>query len=303
MANQITILGAGQIGRAVGKVLGDKKYHLEFWDSVPGKVENQSELKEIIPDSELILLCTPSWALRPALLSIKPYFSPKNVLACFSKGMEADTANFTHEIIEEVANEVPYALFGGPMIAETLSLGGAGCIASKSEDVFEKIGRAFDKSPVYVDYSADIIGVAACGVLKNVYALGIGLADGLGFGENIRGWLGSVAISEMRQIAGLLGGEEKTALGIAGAADFLATAYSFNSNNRQIGEALATTGKVDPASESVVSLEPLIRRIGDKIADFHFLNKISEVVLGGEKPEIGLKEFLSVAPEYSIDND
>jgi glycerol-3-phosphate dehydrogenase (NAD(P)+) len=217
--------------------------------------------------------------------------------------MEADSANFTHETIEEVANEVPYALFGGPMIAETLDLGGAGCVASKSEDVFEKIGMAFDNSPIYADYSADIMGVAASGVLKNVYAMGIGLADGLGFGENIRGWLGSVAIKEMAEIVKFMGGEEKTALGIAGAADFLSTAYSFNSNNRRIGEELATTGKIDPAAESVVSLEPLSRRIGDKAAGFVFLNKISEVVLGGEKPEIGLKEFLSVAPEYSIDND
>ncbi|MCL4406195.1 MAG: hypothetical protein M1586_00775 [Patescibacteria group bacterium] len=303
MANQITIMGAGQIGRAVGKILAVKKYHVEFWDSVPGKVENQSELKDIIPDSELIFLCTPSWVLRQALLSIKPYFSPKNVLVCFSKGMEADSANFVHETIEEVANEVPYALFGGPMIAETLDLGGAGCVASKSEDVFEKIGMAFDKSPVYVDYSADVAGVASCGVLKNVYAMGIGLADGLGFGENIRGWLGSVAIREMTEIVKILGGEERTALGVAGVGDFLSTAYSFNSNNRRIGEGLATTGKIDPAAESVVSLEPLSRRIGDKASGFTFLNKISEVVIGGEKPGIGLREFLSVASEYSIDND
>lgn len=303
MANQITIMGAGQIGRAVGKILSVKKYRVEFWDSVPGKVENQSNLSDIIPDSELVFLCTPSWALRPALESIKPYFSAKTVLVCFSKGMEADTADFTHEVIEAIANEVPYALFGGPMIAETLDLGGAGCVASKSEDVFEKIGKVFDKSPVYVDYSNDIMGVAACGVLKNIYALGIGLVDGLGFGENIRGWLAAVALGEMAEIVHQLGGKEKTAMGISGAADFISTSFSFNSNNRRIGEALATTGKIDPSSESVVSLEPLMRRLENKIAVFKFLDKISEVVLGGEKPEIGLKEFLSVAPEYLIDND
>lgn len=303
MANQITIMGAGQIGRAVGKILSVKKYHVEFWDSVSGKVENQSKLSDIVPDSELVLLCTPSWALRTALESIKPYFSPKNVLVCFSKGMEADTADFTHEVIEGVANEVPYALFGGSMIAETLDLGGAGCVASKSEDVFEKIGKVFDKSPVYVDYSNDIMGVAACGVLKNIYSLGMGLVDGLGFGENIRGWLAAVALGEMVEIVRQLGGEEKTAMGIAGAADFISTGFSFNSNNRRIGEALATTGKIDPASESVVSLEPLMRRLDNKVAAFKFLDKISEVVLGGEKPKIGLREFLSVAPEYLIDND
>jgi glycerol-3-phosphate dehydrogenase (NAD(P)+) len=303
MANQITIMGAGQIGRAVGKVLADKKYHLEFWDSVPGKVINQSELKDIIPDSELILLCVPSWALRSALASIKPYFSPKNILVCFSKGIEADTANFTHEVIEGVANEASYALFGGPMIAETLDIGGAGCVASKSEDVFEKIGMAFDGSPVYVDYSADVLGVAACGVLKNIYALGIGIADGLGLGENIRGWLSSVAVLEMKQITELLGGKEETALGLAGVADFLSTAYSPNSKNRSIGELLATSGEINPAAESVVSLEPLTRRIGSRVTDFMFLNKINEIVIGGEKPEIGLKEFLNVVPEYSIDDD
>ncbi|HQA95888.1 MAG TPA: NAD(P)-binding domain-containing protein [Candidatus Colwellbacteria bacterium] len=300
---QITIIGAGQIGQAVGRVLINKEYHVEFWDSAPGKVKNQSQLEDIVPDSELIFLCVPSRALRQAIASVRPYLSSKNILVCFSKGMEADTSNFSHETIEGTASVTPYALFGGPMIAETLDRGGAGCVASKSEDVFKKISMAFDRSPVRVDYSRDVLGVAACGVLKNIYALGLGISDGLGLGENIRGWLASAAIKEMEGIVTLLGGEAKTSQSIAGTGDFLATAYSLNSDNRQTGEALVKTGKLNAASESVASIGPMTRRIGNKVADFKFFHKISEISLAGEKPEIGIKEFLAVASEYSIDND
>src|SRR3989338_844635 len=110
--------------------------------------------------------------------------------------------------------------------------------------------------------TSDVRGVAVAGVLKNIYALGLGIAHALGWGENQKGWFVSRALREMARAAELLGGTRETMLGIAGLGDLVATGFSPHSHNRTTGALFVTDPGRFPKAESINALPIIIKKLG-----------------------------------------
>jgi glycerol-3-phosphate dehydrogenase (NAD(P)+) len=98
-------------------------------------------------------------------------------------------------------------------------------------------------------------------VLKNIYAVALGVADGLGLSENEKGWIAAVAIKEMEDVAAFLKADPAVVLGAGGVGDLIATGYSEYSRNHGIGAEIARTGICKLQGEGIASLPPLLRRI------------------------------------------
>ncbi len=121
------------------------------------------------------------------------------------------------------------------------------------------------------------------GVLKNIYTIAIGIADGLGFGKDQKGELSSRAISEAMLVIKELSGDPEIFLGTAGVADFVATSTSSDSMNFKAGKCIAE-GNEYPVSEGIHSLPLLVSRLKD-VSKFPLLNSINEILLKRRRPE------------------
>lgn len=287
MSKKILIIGAGEIGLSLGRILRAKNYSVTFWDKNPKVLESfggeQKGLPEIVPEADMVFLCVPSWAAREALLFLSPYLDKKTVVVSLAKGIEATSLKTMDELLLAVLpKSQPCGLLSGMMIAEEIREGmfGGGVFASKSQKAYKEVQEVFAETNIYLEYSADLHGVALCGVLKNIYSLALGISFGLKLGEDARGYLMVLAIDEMKKIVSQLKGKQETILGVAGLGDLMATGYSEFSQNNAVGRKMAKGEVGDIKSEGLISLPSLIALLGVKHKKLPVLLALSEIAEG-----------------------
>jgi len=290
---RVAIIGAGNIGQAIGKCLVSVGADVLYWDLEPEKVSHQLSLKEVLSNREVIFLCVPSWSIREVAKNIAPDVAEEAVVISLAKGLERESGLTMDKVLAEQLKQ-SVAVLGGPMLAEELAQGkhSGGVIGCKDAKQAEKVVNLFTDSNLLVEGSSDIRGVALCGVLKNIFALGIGLADGLNLGMNAKGLLLKEATIEMETIVTTLGGERSTALGVAGLADLVATSFCSSSRNYQVGRSAASLGRFGH-SEGVGSLPQMARLIGGKSEKLPLFSTIKDIVLEQASPQTHLNKFLS----------
>ena len=291
---KIAIIGYGELGRAIHRSLKNKKdLIVDVWD----KKDRKDKLEGVVSSAKAIFMCVPSWCLREALTNIKRYLSREALVVCLSKGIEADTSKTIDVVLGEALGlKRAFAILSGPMLAEELigDKNGFAVLASKNKKAFSAVSDIFSGTNLKVEYSKDIRGVALCGVIKNIYALGLGICDGLNLGSNTKGKLAIEAISEMADIIKFLGGKKESVLNTAGAADLITTAFSNFSRNREVGEILAKTGVCCLESEGYKSTRSLINILGKKSLDLPFLTAIKLIILDNKKPADTFSHLLSL---------
>jgi len=279
--DRVVVVGAGALGKAVGGLVEKKGAMVDFWDANPAAVPGQKPLAEIVPLANHVFFCVPSWAMREAVVGVVPYLPPQAAVFSFAKGIE----KFSFQTMAEVVPALlppgqPFVVVGGPMLAEEISVGkGAiGVFASQNAAALQAARDLFASDDFYVETTDDVAGVALAGVLKNIYAVALGVADGLELSGNQKGWLTARAICEMRAIAMALGANPYTILGTAGIGDFIATGYSVHSRNRETGIEIVATGKCDIRGEGLNALPFLIDRLGaEKAATFPLLMLVNTI--------------------------
>ncbi len=278
----ILIVGAGELGQALGGYLRAKGDDVLFWDIDPSKSSDRRPLHEMVPLANFVFLCVPSWAIRSVLSKAGPALRPQTVVAAFSKGMDASHGRTTGELLPELLpKHQPFVVVGGPMLAAEIAAGGnaAAVFASPDGSAAESVANIFRSPNFAVEISSDAIGVSLAGVLKNIYAIALGIADGLNLDGNAKGWIAARAVREMQGIARALKIDGAAILGTAGLADFLSTAYSPYSRNREIGDEIVKNGKCNLKGEGTASLPPLIARLGPRAGQFPLLNAIKSIAI------------------------
>ena len=284
---RVAIVGAGALGQSLAHLLREKKsVRASLYDKEAGKVPDQGTLEETVSGASVILFCVPSWAFRGALEEAGRFLSDGALAVALSKGLEEHSLKTMDAICDEaLPPKAPWALLSGPMLARELTegLAGSGVVASRSREPLRTLRKIFRGTPLSLSYSADARGVALCGVLKNIYSFGIGMADGLRLGNNAKGILVFRALDEMIKLVAKLGGKRSTVSGLAGIGDFVATCFSPFSRNRMAGESIGETGACSFTSEgsySLAAFEELLRREEVNIPPFFQL--IADVNRGGD---------------------
>lgn len=213
------------------------KHPIIFWDTVPGKVPEQKLLADIIPGAMVVFLCVPSFAVREAAQAIKSYLTKKTVVITIAKGIEQKTNLTMDKVMKEVLRGRVSGLLSGPMLADELKAGrgGAAVLALSSKQSFKPVTSLFVKSPLKLETSTATTAVAMAGNLKNIYAIVLGAAEGLEWGNNRKGLLLAEVVREMIYIFKRLHLPEEIILGTAGLGDLAATGFSSTSRNHQVG--------------------------------------------------------------------
>ncbi|CAB4700758.1 unannotated protein [freshwater metagenome] len=273
--SKVTVFGAGQWGTTMAQVLCDAGNHVLMWgrnqevvDEINNKRTNSkyldinllptgltatSDLSEAFEYSSIYVLAIPAQSLRANLTAWKELAAPNALYISTLKGIEVTTSLRMSEIIEYVMETENVAIITGPNLANELILrqpAGA-VVAAHSMIVAEKVVQLF-ATPYYRVYtSTDILGCEFAGAIKSIIALAVGMAIGLGFGENTQAMVITRGLNEVARLSAAHGADPLSAAGLAGMGDLVASCGSPLSRNRTFGEALGSSGSMATAREIV----------------------------------------------------
>ncbi|HRH23948.1 MAG TPA: NAD(P)-binding domain-containing protein [Candidatus Magasanikbacteria bacterium] len=277
---KVLVIGAGKIGSAIGGIIHTVGHSVDWWDIDQSKIKGTETLEERVATADVVFLCVHSWVIRETLERVKTHLKDEVILVSVAKGFEKDTMKTADQIVEDVLPHHAFAFFGGPMVAPEIAEGkyAFGAIASKSPEVYAVIVSLFEGSRVLLNYIDDVHGTVLAGVLKNVYAMGLGMLDEQGMGSNARGWYATKVVEEMGREIAALGGKKETAYTLAGMGDFIATGMSEDSRHRGEGRRIAK-GETPTQCEGVVSTPTVVQLLGD-ISSYPLLHTIHHILQG-----------------------
>jgi glycerol-3-phosphate dehydrogenase (NAD(P)+) len=261
---KIAVLGAGSWGTVFAKVLADAGGDVTMWGrraevvdainesrrnpdylpdcALPERLRATAEVAEALDGAPYVVLAVPAQTLRANLSEWRPLIDPDTVLVSLMKGIEVGTCRRMSEVIREVAG-VPderVAVVTGPNLAREIALEqpSAAVVACTDEPTAQKLQLAC-MTPYFRAYTnTDVIGCELGGAVKNVIALAVGIAVGMGMGDNVRALLMTRGLAEIARLGAALGADQHTFAGLAGMGDLVATCGSPLSRNRTFGENL-----------------------------------------------------------------
>ena len=268
MAQHVVIIGAGALGQALGKVIPKDHAEVSFWDIDESKCPGgRTPLETLVPTARFVFMCVPSWAMRAAVAQLSGLVAPTTVVVTLAKGLESPTAKTMFEVCTEVLPpKQPVAVMGGAMLAYEIGSGlpGMATIASADDAVAADMLALLKGSALQISWTSDARSIAIAGVLKNVFAIVLGIGDGLGLGSNTRGWLFAQAVREMMEIGKLMQADPQILLSVAGIGDLVATGLSVQSKNHSAGVQLAQQGRTTIECEGIMSFPSLLQLVGQR---------------------------------------
>ena len=217
---------------------------------LPERLTSTSSLELALTGREVVVMGVPSHGFRAVLESARPHIRPDAAVVSLSKGVEQATLLRMTEVIADVLVDHDPGRIGvlsGPNLAKEIAAGqpAATVVAFTDEAVCRMVQDAFMTPAFRVYTNPDVIGCEIAGALKNVVALGVGMAHGMGFGDNAKAALITRGLAELARLGVVLGGDPLTFAGLAGMGDLIATCSSPQSRNRSVGVALGEGRSLD----------------------------------------------------------
>ena len=271
---KITVLGSGGWGTALSLLLLDNGNDVTLWSFDPREAQVLRETREnpmlkgvplpdalsittefdTVADSELVVLATPSFAVRATARKAAPFLREGTVIVSVAKGIEKDTNLRLTEIIrEETGGRFPVVALSGPSHAEEVGRRVPTGVVAACRDLAaaEKVQDAFMSPRFRVYTNTDVTGVELGAALKNVLALCCGISDGMGLGDNTKALLMTRGMTEMARLGVALGGHKDTFAGLSGMGDLIVTCTSMHSRNRRCGILIGQGVPVEEAIREV----------------------------------------------------
>ncbi len=277
---KVAVFGAGSWGTAFSVVLADAGNDVTMWGrreelcaTINEKRENTDYLPGIdLPDAvdathdperavhgaEVVVLAVPSQTLRQNLTEWSDVIPRDALLVSLMKGVELGSLKRMSEVIAEVTGAGPerIGVVSGPNLAKEIASRepAASVVACTDEEAVKRL-RALCHSATFRPYSStDVIGCELGGAYKNVIALSVGMAVGLGFGDNTTASVITRGLAEIARLATRLGADAMTLMGLAGLGDLVASCSSPLSRNRTFGEKLGqgmTTEEITSSTRQI----------------------------------------------------
>jgi glycerol-3-phosphate dehydrogenase (NAD(P)+) len=271
----MTVVGAGSWGTALAIQLAREGHPTELWgrDSLqldamrlerrnqrylpdaafPDLLQVASHLSQAMEHSSDVLIVVPSSGFRATLQLIEPYLRPSTRVAWATKGFEIASGLLPHQVARQILGERPGAVLSGPTFAKEVGAGlpTAMTVASADEAFAKELALSLSGPNFRAYTQTDIMGVEVGGAVKNVIAIGTGIADGMGFGANTRVALITRGLAEMMRLGVKLGAARETFMGLAGLGDLVLTCTDNQSRNRRFGIALGSGQSLDQAQSGI----------------------------------------------------
>jgi len=219
----------------------------------PGSLQPTVDLAEALSGARDVLIAVPSSAFRATLAELEPRLDTPARIAWASKGFELTTGLLPHQVAHEVCGDRPGAVLSGPTFAREVGAGlpTAMTVASRDESFAKELALRLSGPHFRAYTQSDIMGVEVGGAVKNVIAIGSGIADGMGFGANTRVALITRGLAEMTRLGVQLGAQRDTFMGLAALGDLVLTCTDDQSRNRRLGLALGRGQSLEDAQAGI----------------------------------------------------
>ena len=271
----MTVIGAGSWGTALAIQLAREGHPTELWGrdgaqldamrdarrnrrylpdaEFPAALRVTNDLRQALENARDALIAVPSNAFRETLQTIEPCLGRDTRIAWATKGFEIATGLLPHQIARQVMPSRPAAVLSGPTFAREVGAGlpTAMTVASQDEHFAKELALCLSGPSFRAYTQSDILGVEVGGAVKNVIAIGSGIADGMGFGANTRVALITRGLAEMMRLGVKLGALRETFMGLAGLGDLVLTCTDDQSRNRRFGIALGHGRSLNEAESAI----------------------------------------------------
>lgn len=331
---KVAVLGAGSWGTAFSMVLADAGNDVSLWarreevcatinetrenaDYLPGitlpdAISATHDPERALAGADFVVLAVPSQSLRENLTAWRDLVPSDAVMVSLMKGVELGTTKRMSEVISEVTGAGPerVAVVSGPNLAKEIARRepAASVVACADDAVAKRLQQACHSRAFRPYSTTDVVGCELGGAYKNVVGLCVGMAVGVGFGDNTTASLITRGLAETARLAVALGADPLTLMGLAGMGDLVATCSSPLSRNRTFGEKLgqgmtteeiyASTRQVAEGAKSCSSIRDLAARTG---VDAPIAEHVDEVVKGTISAKDMMVAFLERATKPERD--
>ncbi len=325
---RVCVLGTGAWGTVLAQVLADAGHHVIMWGrnaAVVEEIHSRHSNEHFLPGSALphslnattdielaltavdaAVIAIPAQTLRENLRNWKHYLSSDLPLISTLKGIEAQSYSRMTEIIAEeleISLDRVGLLTGPNLAAELIVRQPAGAVgASPSRSMQDLMIELFTTEYFRIYPSDDLVGCELAGATKSIIALAVGMAIGLGYGENTQAMIITRGLGEVARFGAAYGANPLTNLGLAGMGDLIASCGSPLSRNRTFGEVLGRTGSLEAARleagktvEGVASAAAILELAHQVGVVVPIIEVVSDVVQNGLTPNEGMKRLMTIS--------
>jgi glycerol-3-phosphate dehydrogenase (NAD(P)+) len=329
----VAVYGTGSWGTAFSAVLADAGCRVHMWgrradvvaqvnagsneDYLPGirlpeGITASTDPAAVAEDADIVVLAVPSQTLRENLKGWAHLLPREAAVVSLMKGVELGTSKRMSEVIEEVAGveRSRIVTVSGPNLAREIALRqpAASVVACEDEHTAEVVAAAC-AAPYFRPYTnTDVVGTEIGGVVKNIVALAVGMAEGMGMGDNSKASILTRGLAETTRLGVALGGDPATFAGLAGVGDLVATCTSPLSRNRTFGVNLGRGMKVSEVvavtkqtAEGVKSCDSVLQLAREHGVDVPIIEQVAAVVHEGRTPQQVVESLLSRARKAEVD--
>ena len=329
---KIAIIGTTSWGKTLGVVLANKGHEVFLWarseaeatqlrNRVPNtnqlaafasRLPITSSLGEALDAAQAVILAVPSQTMRQNIRLAKDYLGGEMLVVSAAKGLELGSNKRMSQVIaEEIAPglRANICVLSGPNLSREIirDLPAATVVAAANEAIARKAQRLLSADRFCVYTNTDVIGVELGGALKNIIALGAGLVDGLGFGDNTKAAFITRGLIEISALGVALGANPLTFTGLAGLGDTIATCASPLSRNHYVGIELAKGRSLEEITASMTGIAEGVNTTvaAISLARQHGLGmpvteKIYQVLFEGADPHQVVAEITSAEASHEL---
>ena len=262
---RVGIIGLGNLGTAVGNMIAENGFDVLGWEYqkeavaeinelhlnsrfLPGvnlhaSLRATTDIGEVIGGCDVIFIAIPSVFIESTLAPFQGRVDQQIVFVNMAKGIDREKGLTSFQVLSTIFPQNPRIMLSGPSIANEFArhLPTIVMVAAENRRELLLVSHLLDNNYFRTRFSDDTIGVELGGILKNIYAIGLGLFDGKNITSiNFRAVYLTIALEEMARIGVGMGAQVETFLYLAGIGDLLATSLSSHSHNRHMGELLAS---------------------------------------------------------------
>ncbi|MGE5315003.1 MAG: NAD(P)H-dependent glycerol-3-phosphate dehydrogenase [Acidobacteriota bacterium] len=324
---RIAVLGAGSWGTTLAILLSENFHEVTLWtflpehasqmqatrtnpDFVPGtvipqQIEITSDIDKAAYKKDLIVAAVPSQFLRSVLKDIAHHDLSQTIIVNVAKGIENTSLKTMSEVMLDVLKSEKkqnLAIVSGPSHAEEVvkKIPTAVVSAGFTMRTARIVAQAFSTPYFRVYVSDDIRGVELGGALKNVIAIGAGVVDGAGFGDNTKAAIITRGIAEMTRLGDRMGALPRTFSGLSGVGDLIVTCMSKHSRNRYVGEELGKGRKLDEiinemkmVAEGVATCRSAVDLATKHHTQMSIFSQVYDIMFNGKDPQSAMHELMS----------
>ena len=331
---KIAVLGGGSFGTVLANIAASNGNNVSLWvrDSeqalrinseganstyhpelkLSSNIAASENLEEVLKDSDIILIATPSIIFENIVQRIVPLIEGgAHIISC-TKGIKLDPFRSMSDIISMNVdlNINSVGVLSGPNLAREIAenkVAGT-VIASTSDVLITCVKDALSSDSFKVYSSNDIQGVELAGALKNIYAIICGMADAMGVGENAVGLILTRSMAEMSRFAVAKGANPITFLGLAGMGDLVATCTSNLSRNFQLGTHLGgglsikeAKDRVGQVAEGVRTLEVIKEESSNLNIKMPLVDSLHDIIYKSSSPKTLIDDLVKNPHEVDVE--